>query len=251
MIDRFLRLPLALALFSLVLSGCAYENAANKAEVGKKNTLLSASAHVDELLGKPTIDSARYAFRLSDAYKTLGDVAAKRRDQIAGGIIVGAGVSALGAATSVGTDELALATVLGIGLNEAAKFTNQNGAAEAFYKSSDEMSCVASKSIGFFGTDTHSDIKDTAVVLEYIRRVELRLRSRLRRTVPDYLSVFGLFNDALEPQVSDRGTALPSLRSILETCVPDEMEEQQTPEPAPGGDGGNANQGSVVVTPTL
>lgn len=244
----------------LALSGCAYENAARRAEIEKKNTLLAPQAHVDDLLDKPTLDSARYAFRLSDAYKTLGDTAAANRDTLAAGLIVTAGSSALAAATSAGASELAQVAVLGIGLNEAVRYTNQTGAANAFYKASDEMACIASSTIGVIGTKAHKELADTALVLEYTRRAELRLRARLRRNVPDFNALRGIFQqgitDALPSQINAAASRTPALRTALEKCLPDENTDAsgQTATPAPAPDPNpappptpEADEGTIVT----
>ena len=219
-----------------VLSGCAYENAAQRAEIEKKNTLLNEQEHVDDLLDKPTLASARYAFRLSDAYKTLGDAAAANRDALAGGLIVAAGASALGAATSAGSRELAQAAVLGIGLNEAVRYTNQTGASNAFYKASNEMACIASSTIGVIGSETHQQLADTALVLEFTRRAELRLRARLRRTVPDFNALRTIFQQGIgvPPQITQAAQRTSALRTALKKCLPEETDTGgQTPTPSP------------------
>lgn len=247
---RFFKLGIVCASV-LALSGCAYENAAQRAEIETKNTLLTKQDHVDVLLSAPTIDAARYAFRLSDSYKVLGDTAATNRDKFAGGIIVAAGAGALGAATSVGATELAVAALIGLGLNEVVRYTNQGGASEAFYKSSDEMACIASTTIGFIGSETHRNLTDTAVVLEYVRRAELRLRSGLRRTVPDYTAVRDAFaNGILDPQILDKGKSKPSLKALLEICLPEEKKESPADASATENKA-NAGGGPTVVTPTL
>lgn len=243
------------------ISGCAYENAAQRAEFDKKSSLLAKSEHVDALLGEPTVKSARYAFRLSDAYKNLGDTAAANRDKFAAGIIVVAGAAALGTATSAGSTELVQAAAIGLGLNEVVRYTNQSGAAEGFYKASDEMACIASKTVGFVKTDTHNNLESNAVVLEYIRRAELRLRSRLRRTVPDYTTVFGRISDGLPSQIVDGKKASLSLREVLETCLPADEKPAQaestspqppTPQPTPTLPPETENGDEpTVVAPTL
>lgn len=229
--------------FAFALSGCAYENAAQRAEIEKKNTLLTEQAHVDDLLDKPTLASARYAFRLSDAYKTLGDTAAANRDALAGGLIVAAGASALGAATSAGSRELAQVAVLGIGLNEAVRYTNQGGATDAFYKASDEMACIASSTIGVIGSETHQQLADTALVLEFTRRAELRLRARLRRTAPDFISLGERFRQGitggLPAQIVQGARTTSALRTALKKCLPKEntvsggQTPTQNPPPTP------------------
>lgn len=240
----YFRLSLALVCASaFALSGCAYENAAQRAEIEKKNTLLTEQAHVDNLLDKPTLTSARYAFRLSDAYKILGDTAAANRDAFAGGLIVAAGAGALGAATSAGSSELARVAVLGIGLNEAVRYTNQSGATNAFYKASDEMACIASSTISVIGSETHQKLADTALVLEFTRRAELRLRARLRRTIPDFITLRERFQQGitggLPPQILQDAQKTSALRAALKKCLPKEntvsggQTPTQNPPPTP------------------
>lgn len=191
----------------------------------------------------------------------MGDTAAANRDKLAAGIIVVAGAAALGTATAAGSTELVKAAVVGLGINEVARYTNQSGAAEGFYKASDEMACIASKTLGFVKTVTHNNLEDNAVVLENIRRAELRLRSRLRRTVPNYTTVFGRIIDGLPSQIVDGKTASLSLWEVLETCLPTKEEPTQPesssgqasvppPKVVPPAEAGSVD-GKTVVPPTL
>ncbi len=186
--------------------------------------MVGSGQYVDRFLDEPILSTVRYAFRLSDAYKELGDTAALNRDRLAAGIIGTAGAAALGAASSVGTAELAAVGIVGLGINEAAKYTNQTGAAESFYTASDEMSCLASTALAKASDPNAKNAKEVAIILEYVRRAELRLRTRLRRDVPDYNTVAGAFpiNNSGATQINSRQPDLEALKTALEKCIPEE-----------------------------
>ncbi len=168
------------------------------------------------------LTAARYAIRLSDHYKALGDAATRNRDATSAALVFAAGAATLANTTSVTVAEAAAVAIGGLTLNEAAKYVDSGSAAGAFFKASAEMVCIGSVSVEVLGSDaTNDDIAASAVIIQFIRQTELRLRAALQRSEPDYIDLskairLGAGSLGLESApVSDNAT---SLRIALADC---------------------------------
>ncbi|SDX88197.1 hypothetical protein SAMN05444358_11419 [Ruegeria halocynthiae] len=187
-----------------VMSGCAYENRAFNAEQvvlantsgdtiqhsvsvgGAYEALPDTFQSTSLLLERDPIRTAYYALQLSDAYKRLGDEAARNRDLTAAGLIAVAGGAALGSAASISGKDLALVLAGGALINEGAKYVNPNSAAQAFYVASESMACASTAIAAHVPNNMPPDIRVTSLTLWYIRKIEVLLRAALKRDVPDW-----------------------------------------------------------------
>lgn len=242
-----------LAVFALpfVLMGCAYENRAFDAE---QKTLASTIEEKDtftlgkplnnreraltvrsttEFLSKNTVRTGYYALQLSDAYKKLGDEAARNRDLAAAGLITVAGAAALGNASSISAKDLAIVLAGGALINEGAKWVNSGGASENFYSASESMACASTAIVKYF--PGKGSIAATSVALSYIRRIELILRAGLKRDLPDWAALLkaGGVDDKGGIETFNLTTSagkIEAMETELEACLrqPDE-DEQETP----------------------
>jgi hypothetical protein len=224
----------------LLLQGCAYEDRARTVE---QSALISPDGTVslrkqipqnvnsiqsnEILLNKATTRTAVYALRLSDAYKALGDEAARNRDLSVLGLISLAGAAALGNASALSASDVALVLAAGAAVNEGVKYVNPGGAAEAFYGASESMACASVKIAKHYGsTPDNKDLHASYVALWYIRRIELLLRADLQREVPDFSSVLkrlgvGTRDEEVSAILADGGTPakVELLQSDLDTCI--------------------------------
>ncbi len=237
----FNRLMLALVPLALI-SGCAYENRAFNAEQAiLANTSGDEVKHAitvggafqsppetfqssSVLLDRDPIRTAYYALQLSDAYKRLGDEAARNRDLTAAALITVAGGAALGSAASISGKDLALVLAGGALINEGAKYVNPNSAAQAFYIASESMACASTAIAAHVTKDTPPSIRVTSLTLWYIRKIEVLLRASLKRDVPDWdtlLENLGLKGGAGGASVESTadGVDLEALEADLEKCL--------------------------------
>ncbi len=237
----FNRLMLALVPLALI-SGCAYENRAFNAEqailantsgdevkhaitVGGAFQSPPETFHTSSvLLDRDPIRTAYYALQLSDAYKRLGDEAARNRDLTAAALITVAGGAALGSAASISGKDLALVLAGGALINEGVKYVNPNSAAQAFYVASDSMACASTAIAAYVPEKTTRDIKVTVLALWYIRKIEVQLRGALKRDVPDLdtlLKNMGVTKPAVgpSPKSASRAIDLVALENALANCV--------------------------------
>lgn len=241
----------------LLLQGCAYEDRARAAEqsalISPNGTLSlqkqkSQNANLlqsnEMLLEKATIRTAVYALRLSDAYKALGDEAARNRDLSVLGLISLAGAAALGNASVLSASDVALVLATGAAVNEGVKYVNPGGAAEAFYGASESMACASVQIAKHYGsTPKNKDLPASYVALWYIRRIELLLRADLQREVPDFSSVLqrlgvGTRDEEVSAILTGRGTPtkVELLQSDLDNCIRDVAGTEMTadqPNPKP------------------
>ncbi|MEX0308055.1 MAG: hypothetical protein AB3N12_11785 [Ruegeria sp.] len=237
------------ALLTLALiSGCAYENRAFNVEqavlantsgkdvqhavkVGKAfttppETFQSTSVLID----RDPIRTAYYALQLSDAYKRLGDEAARNRDLTAAALITIAGGAALGSAASISGKDLALVLAGGALINEGAKYVNPNSAAQAFYVASDAMACASTAIAAYVPVETSPEFRVTSLTLWYIRKIEVQLRGALKRDVPDLdtlLKNVGVTKPTGGPSVKSAsgGIDLAALENALEKCLKQDPKE--------------------------
>ncbi len=225
-----------------LIAGCAYENRAFNAEQAIlantsgdliQHTVTVGGAYesapqtfqsTSVLLERKPIRTAYYALQLSDAYKRLGDEAARNRDLTAAALITVAGGAALGNAASISGKDLALVLAGGALINEGAKYVNPNSAAQAFYVASDSMACASTAIAAHVPVDTPPDIRVTSLTLWYIRKIEVQLRGALKRDVPDLdtlLKNLGVTKPSGAPSVKSvfGGVDLVVLESALEKCL--------------------------------
>ena len=199
----FNRLIPALVPLTLI-TGCAYENRAFNAEQtvlsntsgdviqhavgigGAFETAPKTFQSTSLLLERGPIRTSYYALQLSDAYKRLGDEAARNRDLTAAALITVAGGAALGSAASISGKDLALVLAGGALINEGVKYVNPNSAAQAFYVASESMACASTAIAAHVPVDTPPDIRVSSLTLWYIRKIEVLLRAGLKRDVPDW-----------------------------------------------------------------
>lgn len=241
----------------LLLQGCAYEDRARTVEQsaltssdGTVSLQRQTAKKVDTtqsneiLLEKATVRTAVYALRLSDAYKALGDEAARNRDLSVLGLTSLAGVAALGNASALAASDVALVLAAGAAVNEGVKYVNPGGAAEAFYGASESMACASVQIAKHYGsTPDNKDLHASYVALWYVRRIELLLRADLQREVPDFSSILqrlgvGTRDEEVSAIVTDRGTPtkVELLQSDLDTCIRDVAGTEMTadqPDPDP------------------
>lgn len=256
---------------AVLLSACAYENRALQAEQsalkstdgtivihsqGSQSTSSIQSTEI--LLTKSTIRTAIYAIRLSDAYKGLGDRAARNRDLSVTGLIAIAGAAALGNASSIGASELAAVIAVGAAVNEGVKYVNPGGAAEAFYSASESMACASTKIGKYYGsTPEEIDFHASSVALWYIRRIELLLRADLQREVPDFSSLLkrlGVGTRQEEVAALVEGARTPSkvekMQAELDACIREAGGSNENPNT--NSTPNNANQqGNVEDLPDV
>lgn len=228
------------SILPFILSGCAYESRAFDAEqitlastladehrftLGERsNRASNAVLSTTVLYNKPPTYSAFYALQLSDAYKRLGDDAARNRDILAGGLITVAGGAALGSAASISGKDLALVLAGGALINEGIKYVNPNSAAQAFYIASESMACASTAIASFYPETSQPDIKVTSVALWYIRKIEILLRTALKRNVPDWKGLLASLNvpSGAVPVVAgtlDEGSRVNALEAALKDCL--------------------------------
>mgnify|MGYP006957566718 CR=1 FL=1 len=91
----------------VVLSGCAFEKQALSSESKVYKSLIPPNVETDQILFSPVMETARYAIRVSDRYKELGDKAAADRDALSALIIAAASGSAIASAAGAGSSEAA------------------------------------------------------------------------------------------------------------------------------------------------
>lgn len=207
---------------SIALAGCAYEQRAGSLETDAQASLISDQLNSDAYLSETTLTVARHAMRLSDRYKAQGDLAARQRDQFAAGLIAIVGATILANTASIGATEIATAGVVGVGLNEGAKYVNPDSAAEAFFKASNEMSCIGSLSIQTLGSAVDAvNLDVNAVLLQFIRASELRLRANLRRNIPDLADLISAFESEAANFNGFQESSEPAaiLRAALAVCL--------------------------------
>ncbi|KIC41569.1 hypothetical protein RA27_10045 [Ruegeria sp. ANG-R] len=245
--SAFRRLISILALLT-VISGCAYENRALNAEqavlANTSGDIINHSVAVGGtfqappdtiqstslLLARAPIRTAYYALQLSDAYKRLGDEAARNRDLTAAGLITVAGAAALGNAASISGKDLALVLAGGALINEGIKYVNPNSAAQAFYVASESMACASTAIAAHVPQNVPPNIRVTTLTLWYIRKIEVLLRAALKRDVPDWstllknLGLTGHTGGDSVTFVSD-GIDIKALEEGLERCLRRNPEE--------------------------
>ncbi len=240
---KFVSSRLISALVPLTLiAGCAYENRAFNAEqtvlANTSGDVIQHSVAIGDafetaprtfqstslLLERKPIRTAYYALQLSDAYKRLGDEAARNRDLTAAALITIAGGAALGSAASISGKDLALVLAGGALINEGVKYVNPNSAAQAFYVASESMACASTAIAAHVPVDTPPDIRVSSLTLWYIRKIEVLLRAGLKRDVPDWntlLKNLGLTskgtNDLDAMRAGDIN--LSALEEDLESCL--------------------------------
>jgi len=238
----------AFLMFPIGLAGCGYENRAFTAEQAVLGNVsgtdvdhsftLDKTAYdpatevqsVTVLLDKPTNRTGYYALQLSDAYKRLGDEAAGDRDFAAAGIIAVASGAALANASSVSGKDLAIILAGGALINEGSKWINSGGASEQFYKASETMACASRAIIEHFPTGTSKEANSVALL--YIRRIELILRTGLKRDLPDWLVLLGAGNVPLPGQPRSfvtTPTDIQRMETSLKACLPKPENGQEPP----------------------
>lgn len=223
-----IKLPLLVAFTGLlVLSGCGYERRAGHEENKMRSSVVGTASYSDAFLDRPVSAVVRYALRMSDQYKSLGDEAALNRDRFAGALIGVAGGAALANVSSVGAAEIAGVTVVGVGLNEGAKYINPNSAAESFFDASSEAACVGAISAEVLAANiSNRDGAASAVILRSMRKVELRLRASLQRTIPDFSDLIEIFSARPEGEGADGArSAAQQLAEALQACFPEPKED--------------------------
>ncbi len=237
--------PLSICLLSgvllpAVLSACAYESRAFNAEqVVLANTAgdeVKHSINVGDtfkptpqgfqsssvLLKREPIRTAYYALQLSDAYKRLGDEAARNRDLTAAALITVAGGAALGNAASISGKDLALVLAGGALINEGVKYVNPNSAAQAFYIASESMVCASTAIAAHVPEEMEANFKVTSLAIWYIRKIEVLLRAALERKVPDLktlLENMDLMAKAAGVDQVSRTVNLAALEAALAKCL--------------------------------
>ncbi|WP_146193061.1 hypothetical protein [Maritimibacter sp. 55A14] len=272
MINKFCLFVMTLAAGSF-LGGCAYENRALQVEqsaltsedgtieLKRQERQVSTSVRSNEkLLTESTVRTAIYALRLSDAYKGLGDEAARNRDLSVVALITIAGAAALGNASSIEASDLAAVLATGAVVNEGVKYVNPGGAAEAFYSASESMACASAKVAKFYGgAPDEKDFYASSVALWYIRRIELLLRADLQREVPNFSSLLqrlGIKNRKGEVSaLTSRGkiSKTEQMQAELDTCIREAGGSDQTPDSdqtpkLPNSQGNSTDLSDVVVT---
>lgn len=244
-------LLLAILVLPVGLMGCGYENRAFTAEQAVLENVEGAEPthefsltksrykastkvqSVSVLFKKPTNRVGYYALQLSDAYKRLGDEAARDRDFAAAGLITVAAGAALGNASSISGKDLAIVLAGGALINEGAKWINSGGASEEFYTASESMACASTAIVKHFPTQT--DTAATSVALLYVRRIELILRTGLKRDLPEWaklLSAGGVDekgNQIRTKNLSGVPTSIVAMETALKACLKQSKKKQDPP----------------------
>ncbi len=221
----FLRI-VGIFVFFLLLSACANERLAQDDEIKVQTTLIDDGEFIDHFLEKPVFENARYALRISERYKFLGDQAATNRDFTSAALIALAGFAAYGTSAGFAAEELAAGAVVGTAVHQGSKYVNPNSVAESFYLASEDMSCVGTSIAEVIGDTEIRDVAAAAVSMRHIRKVELRLRADLERQIPnpqDLADAFSSLEDLSDP--STQASLANRLNTKLQEC------ERQVSEP--------------------
>lgn len=221
---------LLLFFLTLLHAGCAYEKHAAVAEIDTRHELAGSSTALDGLFGAPAIEAARYAIRLSERYKALGDNAASNRDALSGGLIALAGVAAGGSAVGWASEELAGLAVAGVAVEQSAKYVNSNSAAGAFYNASNQMMCIGTTIAVLIGESEEANIAVTSISIRFIRLSEMQLRKGLERQVPDFKSLADAYASARSRNANFAGASgIASVADALPAALAICFEAGKTP----------------------
>lgn len=186
----FIKIGTALTIVGVIgVSACSLEGAAQRTEAGIRGDVLGDETLAIDFFNKPLIVTIDYALRLSEGYKENGDRIATNRDAIAFGLIGIATYAALGPVGVITTLEAAQAGLAGLAINEGVKFTEPNSSAGHFYVASREVACIGYALAETYGASNDladNDAQAVIITQAAIVEAQLRLRSNLSRSIPDF-----------------------------------------------------------------